>query len=203
MDEAFAAVEVCRVADEHERADRQGPETFDLECKVVRVDVVEEVTSVSSLLEERPDQVEPVVEVADQEVVDGAASAIEIALRRGEEASAGEDAPSDMSEVLAAQGPRTREPVRVGHRRIDDVVGQDARGRAHGGELKFLLGPEVREQATLAHADRVRERGDGEGLEALERCQVDGRTQDRLACPLTVGTGATLPSCGRRLPLLC
>ena len=58
-----------------------------------------------------------------------------------------------------------------------------ALGGLDGRELELLLGPEVGEQAALAHPDRVCESADREAVDALDRGQSRCLAEDRLAAP--------------------
>ena len=79
-------------------------------------------------------------------------------------------------------------------------------------QLQLLLGAEVREQAALAHAELGGEATDGQALESLDRSQVGGGLEDRLAravatAPAPVGlvvdhglcAGESLEVLGRRV----
>ena len=78
------------------------------------------------------------------------------------------------------------ERIRDSGRGLDDVRVEDLPGGVHGRELQLFLGAEVRVEAALAHPDVGGEVADGDALEAVDRGEVRGRAQDRLAAALAV-----------------
>ena len=69
----------------------------------------------------------------------------------------------------------------------------------HRRELKLLLGAEVGEEPALAHAHGICEAADREPADALDRGQLGGLLQDRVATALAVAAALARRALGRSL----
>ena len=92
-------------------------------------------------------------------------------------------------------------PCGSGRRRLDHLLGEQRTGRLDGGQLELLLGAEVREEAALAHPDRLGKPADREAAEPLDRRELRRLTQNRVAAaPAVAARGAhTTSGTDRRL----
>ena len=146
--------------------------------------------------------VEPGSGGGERAVSDGAGVGVDLRGDRGEEAAAGKDAAFEVGKECFAECAEASDP---GGRRacgVDDLGLEDRVGGLDGRELQFLLGAEVREEAALAHPDRVRESSEREPFDALDRRQLRCLAQDRLAAadavaPLPRGGGGSPGVVGR------
>ena len=71
-------------------------------------------------------------------------------------------------------------------RGVEHVLVEQRVRRVDRGELELLLRAEVREEAALAHPDRLCQAADRQARDALDRRQLCGLMQNRIAAPLTV-----------------
>ena len=129
-------------------------------------------------------------------VLHGAWVHVELCADRDEEATAGEDAAFEVGDELLAERVQAFERIRNRLRRLDDLGFEDDARRVHRRELELLLRAEMGVEATLAHTDVRGKVADGEALETVDRGEVGGRAEDRVAAPLAVG--ASLPCGGGR-----
>ena len=104
----------------------------------------------------------------------------------GEEATAGEDAVLHVPQKSLAQLAQPLDPRGSGRCGLDHLLGEQRTGRLDGGQLELLLGAEVREEAALAHPDRLGQAADREAAEALDRRELRGFTEDRVTAAAAV-----------------
>ncbi len=127
----------------------------------------------------------------------GAGVGVDLGGDGGEEAAAGKDTAFEVGEECFAECAEASDPGRRVESGIDDLGLEDRVGGLDGRELQLLLGPEVREQAALAHPDRVCESSEREAFDALDRGQSRCLAEDRLAAPDAVAPRAPR-RCGAR-----
>ena len=105
---------------------------------------------------------------------------------RGEEAASREVGGLDVAQVAVGEQAQPLEPGRRNQRGLEHLLAEDRAGDLDRCELQLLLRAEVREEPALAHAHGIGQAGDREAVQAVDRGELRGLAQDRVATSLAV-----------------
>ena len=169
--------DVRRVRQPQSRLDLEG----DLDGVLVRVD-----RAVCLGLTDRGlEQVHPLGGKSIETVPDRAGMHAHLDRRRCEEASAGKRVGRDIPQEIRRPAHAADRDRRDRRGRFDHEPGEDGAGPLDRGQLQLLLGAEVGEQSALAHPHGVRQPGDREAAEPVDRGQPGcaSRIASRLRSP--------------------
>ena len=185
-------VQDCGVVVQDEVGVRGQDDAVQLEGQLVRIIAGGKLVLLKSGRGEAPDQRHELRLERGDPFPDRAGAGPHLQRRAGEEAAAREGAALQVIEERLAY---RRQLSHAGGSRksgLHDFFGEDPARLLHGGQLEFLLGPEVRVKAALAHADRRGQVPDRQALQPVDGSQRRGSAQDRAAGPFPVCTRARM-----------
>jgi hypothetical protein len=136
---------------------RAADQAAQLPRQLVRIDVRQDFAGCLGLAGRTGQARDPVTHFLDNRVADRARPAVELRRRRLEEAAAREDVPLHVGEVGVAKRPQPAYSDASAQPWLQDFLSEDPSGLLHRGQLKLLLGTEMREKTALADAELARQ----------------------------------------------